>query len=103
MKNSFILDYSHKKNPVSLEDYSDSLFCLQASDLKQGYTDYEMKNKIEVDKYVALSNIGISGFLLGSEYYIFDFWCIADPIGGRFEVDKRGRSCYEKKTIYRMD
>jgi len=92
----FYIRLSHKKNPVTLEDYSGSLLYLQAANLKQRYTDYEITNKIKVDKYVALSNIGISGFLLGSEYYIFDLWCIADPIGARFKVDKRGRPGHEK-------
>ncbi|MGB9639162.1 MAG: hypothetical protein ACPL1F_07760 [bacterium] len=93
----FYVKLAKKNNPVTLEDYKDSLFYQQALNLKEAYLEYEKKNKVRIDKYVALSNIGISGFLLGSDFYIFDLWCIADPIGARLEIQKRARPGHEKK------
>ncbi|HAW49846.1 TPA: hypothetical protein DCX16_02710, partial [bacterium] len=109
---NFTLDKN--KNPVKMSDYEYSMFHWVGINTKRlveksedgGFLYYvdsngmmntkklakESKNKV----FLYHPNIGISGFVAGSKVHVFDVLGIADPIGGRLVLKKRGTPGHEK-------
>lgn len=93
-------------HPVTIQDYKLYLAAVRAFFDKAGLPpgqmllksnqDIAIRADLPVRGIVRTASLGVYGFIFGPDYHVVDIYGLAEPVGGRLELDARGRPGHEK-------
>jgi arabinofuranosyltransferase len=113
---SFYVKNSGNENPVTVKDYTDmglgwvtlgetlkqradegiSVGFLKMKEVELGPE--RLRPGVEAKVYAAMGNVGIAGYVAGTDVHILDTLGLAHPLVARIEANRDGRPGHEKKS-----